>query len=345
MRSLPHLLTAALCGVVASALAVAPTSAASSQVTAAQLRSDILAFEHQLVTTGHVDLSHVPGLISQIQASSTDWPTATPITGSNCMPKQTTAPTVNACTYGDPHSRTTVVLFGDSHLEQYLDVFAPMARARHWHLITYFRGNCGAAQATASPSHQSSEPLCQQWRVKAFATIARVKPAMIVIGQSDDALPGKPKAAAADEQATLSTLLPIVHNKASHIVTMVDQTEDDYPDGVSDEATCLARAGLRVTYDATNTPTGLKNPNVCYRIFSAPYHAAAIKIRTAVAAVDTTAGIIRVDPNPWLCDTTGAYQICPPVILGTLVYHDPWHLSTTFVGRLATLLNAAIPKV
>ena len=81
------------------------------------------------------------------------------------------------------------------------------------------------------------------------------------------------------------------------------------------------------------------------RIFSAPYHAAAIKIRTAVAAVDTTAGIIRVDPNPWLCDTTGAYQICPPVILGTLVYHDPWHLSTTFVGRLATLLNAAIPKV
>ena len=168
---------------------------------------------------------------------------------------------------------------------------------------------------------------------------------MIVIGQSDDALPGKPKAAAADEQATLSTLLPIVHNKASHIVTMVDQTEDDYPDGVSDEATCLARAGLRVTYDATNTPTGLKNPNVCYRIFSAPYHAAAIKIRTAVAAVDTTAGIIRVDPNPWLCDTTGAYQICPPVILGTLVYHDPWHLSTTFVGRLATLLNAAVPKV
>ena len=138
---------------------------------------------------------------------------------------------------------------------------------------------------------------------------------------------------------------PCGEHSHQHDKTMVDQTEDDYPDGVSDEATCLARAGLRVTYDATNTPTGLKNPNVCYRIFSAPYHAAAIKIRTAVAAVDTTAGIIRVDPNPWLCDTTGAYQICPPVILGTLVYHDPWHLSTTFVGRLATLLNAAVPKV
>ena len=70
MHSLRHLLTAALCGVVASALAVAPTSAAPSQVTAAQLRSDILAFEHHLVTTGHVDLSHVPGLIGQIQALS-----------------------------------------------------------------------------------------------------------------------------------------------------------------------------------------------------------------------------------------------------------------------------------
>jgi SGNH domain (fused to AT3 domains) len=181
--------------------------------------------------------------------------------------------------------------------------------------------------------------------VKAFAAIAKAKPAMIVIGQSDDALPGKPKEAAADEQATLSTLLPIVHNKPSRIVTMVDQTEDDYPDGVSDEATCLARAGLKVTYDPTNTPAGLENPNVCYRIFSAPYRAASIRVRTAVAAVDTAAGIIRVDPNPWLCDTTGAYQICPPVILGTLVYHDPWHLSATFVGRLANLLNAAVPKV
>lgn len=342
MRSLR---AAVVATIVTTAAFGASVGASPSQFTAAQLKADIAQFEHTLWTKGSVDLSRTPGLVHQIEASPTDWPSSVPITGSNCMPKKTTAPTVNACTYGDPSSTTTVVLFGDSHLEQYLDVYVGLAASRHWHLVTFFRGNCGAAQATASPSHQSSEALCQQWRVKAFAAIAKAKPAMVVIGQSDDALPGKPKLAAADERSTLTTLLGILHGRADRLVTMVDQTEDDYPDGVSDEANCLARSGLTVTYDPKDGPTKMHDDTgVCYRIYRQPYHSAAMDVRAAVAAVDQQVGVVRIDPNPWLCDTTATYGVCPPVILGTLVYHDPWHLSATFVARLANLIAAKVPS-
>jgi len=68
-----------------------------------------------------------------------------------------------SCTFGDPHSRVSVALAGDSSSAQWLDIMKALAAQRNWRITTYLASNCAmstAAQPQATPAATAG---CAQW--------------------------------------------------------------------------------------------------------------------------------------------------------------------------------------
>jgi hypothetical protein len=68
-----------------------------------------------------------------------------------------------SCTFGDPTSKVSVALAGDSSSAQWLDTMKALAAQRNWRITTYLAGNCAmstAAQPQATPAATAG---CAQW--------------------------------------------------------------------------------------------------------------------------------------------------------------------------------------
>jgi peptidoglycan/LPS O-acetylase OafA/YrhL len=228
------------------------------------------------------------------------------------------------CVYGNPRSRTTVVLFGDSHAAHWFPALERLAVKRSWRLVSLTKTLCGAVDHPVwNGLLKRSYPECDAWRAAALRRIANEHPALVVVANSKFAsfeIAGRQ--ATAQETAdgwlkAVARMLRTLRASATHVALI-----GDTPTMATDPADCLsahpddARACARPSSDAVD------------------WGRLAADRRAADAA-----GATFIDPTPWTCPT----EPCPVVIGSLLVYLDAGHMTATFSSALAPYLGAALP--
>jgi peptidoglycan/LPS O-acetylase OafA/YrhL len=228
------------------------------------------------------------------------------------------------CVYGDPGSRTTVVLFGDSHAAQWFPALDRLAVTRSWRLVSLTKALCGAVDHPVwNGPLKRAYPECDAWRAAALRRIASEHAALVVVANSKFAsfeIGGRQSTAQETADGwpeAVASMLRKLSGSATHVVLI-----GDTPQMATDPADCLsahpddARACARPRSDAVD-----------WQRLAAD--------RQATAATGAT----FIDPTPWTCPT----EPCPVVIDSLLVYLDAGHMTATFSSALAPYLGAALP--
>jgi hypothetical protein len=205
-----------------------------------------------------------------------------------------------------------MVLFGDSHAQQWEPAFAEAGNRAGWRVINWTKNACPAAQLSINDSQLNRQYTeCDQWREQTLHKITALKPDLVVISQSDGVV-GK------------------------------QFTDEEYTSGVMQTVGALTGSGIRVTYIAdtiypqVDVPScltqHLDDAEQCARVdttsFTTPRRA---MLQGALA----DAGVPSVDPEPWQCGVSG----CPVVIGNMMVYRDASHLTATYSKWLAPLVQ------
>ena len=96
------------------------------------------------------------------------------------------ATTSKPCVYGKRRSKTTVVLFGDSHAMQYFPALQKIALRRRWRLVELTKGGCPPPRVRVIYTLSRREyTQCDAWREYALRRIERTeRPALVIAAAS-----------------------------------------------------------------------------------------------------------------------------------------------------------------
>ena len=257
------------------------------------------------------DNAAVPG---NLTPSLDDAPLDVPITESGCHLAFLQVEQ-GACEYGDPQGARTVVLFGDSHAQQWMGAVDAEATKLGWRLVALTKAACPVADLTiVNPVLKRDYVECTRWREQTLARIRDMAPDVVLVSQSDS-VPGRLVSNETWATQTAATL-DALEQDGARVVFLADTP---YPAG--DVPSCVA--------------DNLADARVCQVERGSAYHASALytqRHREVSEAVDAT-GAEVVDPVSWLCSASA----CPVIVGDTLVYRDDSHISNTYSTALAPL--------
>jgi len=264
----------------------------------------------------------VPGnLTPALAAAVEDVP---PTTGNGCHATflVTTEP---ACVFGRPDAARTIVLFGDSHAEQWFGGLDALARAKGWRLVSWTKAACPLADVLLmSAQLKRSYIECPAWRKNTLARISQLHPDLVVAAGSD-ALPGTDYSNSTWASDTLRTLSAL-RAAADQVVYLAD-----LPRPMDNVPVCLA-ANLRQPAKCQFTRESMTNGATIQNQLPARH--------AAVVAAVHAAGATAVDPTDWFCGTSG----CPVTVRNTLVYRDATHMTQAYSTALGPVLSAALAR-
>ncbi|GIM95877.1 acyltransferase family protein [Paractinoplanes toevensis] len=230
----------------------------------------------------------------------------------------TTAP--EGCVFGDPNGRETVVLYGDSHAAQWFPAMEKLAIGRHWQLVELTKSSCTAADlAVWHDTLKRAYTECLAFHRSALDRIARLKPALVVVGSSFNYRPAAPAPDVAGQwRAAWDRTFTRLTAGGARVVAIADTP---YMGGPVPE--CLAE------------PANAGHAGKCTRsLRSALRGPEQRKVFLAYAGRPRTTVI---NPITWFCT-----DVCPPVVGNLLVYRDSNHMTTTYSAALAPLLGAKL---
>jgi hypothetical protein len=223
------------------------------------------------------------------------------------------------CSFGDRHSKTTVVAFGDSHALEWFAPLLQLARERHWRLVGLVRARCVVAAV-------AYERFCDVWRRKALRRIARrERPAMVVISSATSA-----RYRVVHGGATLS-------RQASEPVLVA---------GFARTLRRLKRTGARVVVIRDQPLAPFDPPSCVASHLREPGRCAFAAQRRRSRSFDARGaarvpGVKLIDPLRVLCP----HDRCPSVMGDLLVYRNNYHMTATFARTLAPWLGRELPRL
>ncbi|GAB2682773.1 acyltransferase family protein [Thalassiella azotivora] len=221
------------------------------------------------------------------------------------------------CLYGDTGSDRTVVLFGDSHADQWLPALEPVAAEAGWALAHRTKSACPPATMTVrSGDLGRTYDECDTWREDVLAEIERTRPELVVVGASYGLGDDDPQQWSQAMATTVSRLTAA----ADRVVLL-----EDTPVRSSSGPDCVAANLDDVAQCAVD------------RDAATPHTDVAEAVRTAVAE----AGGQVVDPLGWFC----ADDVCPEVIGNYLVHRDATHATAAYTRFLAPRVGEAVGLV
>jgi hypothetical protein len=282
------------------AVTIVQANSASPAVTA-QMRAAVLA---------GVNVTNVPSNLTPQPANGA---ADAPASSRNGCHADFLAITQGQCVFGDPAGKHTVVLFGDSHMEQWLPAFSNAGVHSGWKIVNWTKAACPPAQLTVvAPTLNRTYTECNTWRAATMKRIAALKPDLIFVSQSENVVPNK--VAPADfANATVTTLNTLRSTTRARVTFLNDVPVPNY-----DMPGCVAQH--------------LDDGKACdFATRNAYTYPARHKV---MAPIIQKAGFAVADPEPWICtDTT-----CPAVVGNYLVYRNNTHLSASFSTWLTPMV-------
>ncbi|NEM90711.1 acyltransferase family protein [Galbitalea soli] len=308
-------LVALLCG----GLAVASPSVATGGGTVASL--DLRAAQSSLATllsVGERTRVLPANLTPSLVRAARDTP---PTTADGCHLdfSQIDEP---ACVYGDTTARRTIVLFGDSHAEQWFGAVDALGIHGGWRVVAWTKAACPvAAVVLRNPQLKRTYTECGRWRERTLRRIAELHPEVVIASQADT-LAGPGYANAEWGTKTAETLHSL--QRAAGSVVLLGDT----PHPLQDVPGCLAGHPTAATECAvpiySKTPYDYLTPR-----------------RAAVVHASAAIGVPVIDPTPWFCTSSA----CPAVVANTLVYRDDSHMTQHYSRALEPMLSSALEGI
>jgi peptidoglycan/LPS O-acetylase OafA/YrhL len=243
-----------------------------------------------------------------------------PVTEGNCH-LSFTQTVSGPCVYGDQSSNRTVVVFGDSHAQQWDGALIAAAKAEHWRLVSWTKAACPAAEVVIdNPQLKRRYTECETWRAATIDRIAALNPALVIVSQSDS-VPGKSLSSQAWADATVTSLGKLRAKGVENVVFLADTPYPgtDVPTCVSDHLDDVRQCGLQ------------RNDAYHGESYYADRHQ--VMLSTVRAA-----GFSTVDPIDWMCSP----QFCPVMVGNQLIYRDDSHITNTFSTTLAPMLSTLL---
>ena len=233
-----------------------------------------------------------------------------------------------ACTFGPPSPVQTLVIFGDSHADQWSTPIIALALQQHWQVVTYLKSACAIADIQVfNQILERDFPECTKWRALAIAEILRLHPAIVVVGEFSNSyiqgLGHGPQKYGVDLPTWAGGLYRTLRafDDAGIQVALLR----DSPMPSRNIRNCLATAdwrGLPLTSCDTQRSTALNG-------------SVAIAEKNVAAALRN---VHFIDFSSAICDET----VCPAMRQGVVVYRDASHLTGSYAWRLFGLLKSAL---
>ena len=224
------------------------------------------------------------------------------------------------CVSGNPASSFSVVLFGDSHADQWAPAFEAIANDLRWRFILIRKPACPTARLTIF-NFTLNRPYteCDTWREAAIKRILEMRPAAVVVAnrQLQSFSPGLKGRNDTWREATRKTLETL---DSAGLKTILLR---DTPSPNNDIPDCLAGDS---SWWAMKRASG-NNPCTLDR-------AKALNEGVFRAEQEAATGLRHVrilDLSDLFCDGS----VCPPVKNGLIVYRDDSHISGPFARSLA----------
>ena len=212
-------------------------------------------------------------------------------------------PESGECTYGDINSKTTIVLYGDSHAAQWFPALEVLANERGFKLVSLTKSACPSVDVPRDDRGAFKAVDCDQWRVNSIARIQELAPTAVIMSNFQYFTPpsGYPSKTQwwNDGQRRL---LADLQGSSRNLIYI-----SDTPRPLRDIPNCLASRDSH-TCDSTE-----KTPNLIIN------------------------GFKQIDPTPWLCTS-----FCPAIQDGYVVYRDGSHISVEAALALKRKLEAAL---
>jgi hypothetical protein len=214
------------------------------------------------------------------------------------------------CVYGDPNGTHTLVLYGDSHAQQWLPALDAEGKALHWKVVSLTKAACSVADMTVySNVLGRAYTECMTWRQQALQRIVALHPDIVLVAQSD---------AVAGNQSTTQ-----------------------WADATTRTMATMRGDGLNAVY-LRDTPMPPRNVPECLAGSLDNVGACNFSVKQArqfgdrwavVGRALQQASIPAVDPTQWFCTPKG----CPVIVGNILVYRDDSHMTATYGVWLAPL--------
>ena len=287
--------------------ATTPASAPNPYV--AQLASTT-AQVHQAVARS-LRVNIVPAnLTPPIPDANTDEP---PVFVDGCLDSYLSTAVVS-CDFGDTTARTSVVLFGDSHAAMWFPAVDGAANRLGLNLFNWTKATCPPLMIPIfSPVLGRNFVECDEWRQNVLDQIARVRPALVVLGVARHYTdiygftPYSPQ-----WLQGLAAMVTAIRKLGSQVLVIgpVPKPPFDVPGCLSVHLTSATACTVPLSVSINETGQAGE--------------------RTAV----TGAGGSYLDAQSWLCTTA-----CAVMVDNLLVYRDDNHLTATYASYLAPAMT------
>jgi peptidoglycan/LPS O-acetylase OafA/YrhL len=285
--------------------AKAPTLTGTNSM-AAELAADL----REGVATRRVPANLEPSLMSASQDKSL-------IAQNGCLVPIGAAGSTSACVYGDVASRTSVVLFGDSHAAAWFPALNMISSQEHWRLVVLTKSGCPAAAVNLIRFGRPYAS-CPVWRNDVEKVIAALHPALVVVAYSQymhgaRPLAGVPTGYGSTWQNGTEATFSFLHRAAAQVlfITDVPMLPEPAPDCVSGHLADVRPCAVART-------AAVRYPHITAE-------------ELALAARN---GIHTLDVTPWFCTS----RTCPVIVGNILLYRDAQHMVPEWSTFLAPLL-------
>jgi peptidoglycan/LPS O-acetylase OafA/YrhL len=225
--------------------------------------------------------------------------------------------------HGDVTGSRVMVLFGDSHAQQWFDAVDTIARKRGWRLVVFTKTDCGPALGKVNKVGTTIPYAeCDQWRLRALDRIQQLRPAVVVMSaRNREGGPLDVEASAGPDQDWASAWAATVTRikRAGALPVVIPDT----PVTHYDVPRCLA-----------------SHPSAVNRCHLDVFGSLFLPRQRIVRALVQAHGGRVVDSTAWFCTPT----ICPAVIGDTVVYRDDNHLTSAYAKQLVGVLDEALAE-
>jgi peptidoglycan/LPS O-acetylase OafA/YrhL len=224
------------------------------------------------------------------------------------------------CTFGDPASPVSIVLFGDSHAAQWFPALDALSTQHHWKLEVLTKKGCPSADISVFSTMVSRELReCEAWRINVADRLAAEHPTLMIMSSFRYRRQMGVWAGVDPNEAwrqgltkTLETFVPLV----SKVLVL-----GDTPTPAGDVPSCVA--------------AHLGHVSACAAARSEAVRDDRLQIEQDVA---TAQGSAFMSTSDWLCSPTG----CPVIVSDVLVYRDSNHITATAAEWLAPYIEATV---
>ena len=207
------------------------------------------------------------------------------------------------CTYGDIKSKTTIVLFGDSHAAQWFPTLEKMANERNFKLISLTKSACPAVAVLRDDQGAFKNTDCNKWRENSIKRIKEINPKAVITSSFQYYTPAS---GSSDRNSWWKDgqerLLSALRGTSENLIYI-----SDTPRPIRDIPNCLSS----------------RDSHTCDSTKQSP--------------VQIITGFKKIDPTPWLCST-----FCPAIQDGYVAYRDASHISVQAAISLKPQLEAAL---